>query len=542
MKMNKYILNAMLGATIVAFTGCNDFLDKSPDSRIELDTPEKITKLLVSGYSDQNYAALNELSADNFIDNNSPDENGVYYNLSSFERMHDEIFAWQDAVSSTDTDSPSAVWSGSYYAIAVANEALQAIEKFEEQGRASEVSAQKGEALLIRAYHHFILVNEFSQAYRNDELSKNDSGVPYITKPETKVLVKYSRSTVTETYNKIEKDLLAGINLIRDGGYSIPKYHFNSQAANAFAARFYLFKREYEKVVEYASKVLGNNAADYMRDWNADYPTYSEFAYGWISATSANNFLLMPTNSTFNRIFGTRYGCNREASKATIYGKGPTWQSYNFAPCYSGRLYIRGSQDYGLFFPKIGEFFEYTDKIAGIGFPHIVRAEFTGEETLLCRAEAYVYLNRIADAVADLKTFDDSRKISDTNYPDLTEALIRSFYKSTNTLFVSTFNTTSMSPDFIVTDSQKPILDCVLHFRRLETIFDGLRWFDLKRYGIEITHKIGKNTDILKWNDPRRALQIPAEVIAAGISPNNRKVSTDDAEIVKASAPLQIKN
>jgi hypothetical protein len=194
---------------------------------------------------------------------------------------------------------------------------------------------------------------------------------------------------------------------------------------------------------------------------------------------------------------------------------------YNFAPCYSGRFYIGGSEEYGLYFPKCGEFFEYTDKIAGIGFGHVVRAEFTAEETLLCRAEAYVFLNQISNAVSDLKAFDDSRKMMGYVQSDLTETLIKSFYTTSRPLFVKTYHSELMSPDFVVSAAQKPFIDCVLHFRRLETIFDGMRWFDIKRYGIEITHYIGKSRiEILSWDDRRRALQIPQEVIAAGLEPN----------------------
>jgi hypothetical protein len=503
-------------------TSCEDILNKTPDNRAELNTPAQISELLVSAYSSGNYALLGELSSDNFIDNNSPDNQGNYYNLGEFNKIHNEMFAWDDVVSSDEQDSPSSIWSGCYLAIAVDNHALQAITKLEAEGRADEVKSQKGEALLSRAYHHFILVNIFAQAYRNSELSKNDLGIPYITEPETTVSVQYERSTVAAVYSNIEKDLTEGIALIDDKNYEIPKYHFNKRAAHAFAARFYLFKRDYSKVVSHANTALGDNAAIYLRNWNADYPTFDAFSYGWINAESMNNFLLMPTSSFFNRVFGTRYGCNRDAADGTIFGTGPTLQGYSFAPCYDGRLYIGGSQEYGLYFPKSGEFFEYTDKIAGIGYGHVVRAEFTGEETLLCRAEAYVYLNQISNAVADLKAFDDSRKMTGFKQADLTASIINSFYTANKPLYVKTYNTALMSPDFIVSATQKPYIDCVLHFRRLETIFDGMRWFDIKRYGIEITHNIGSKsrTEKLTWDDKRRAIQIPQEVIAAGFQPN----------------------
>lgn len=532
----------ILCLTFVSFaTSCSDFLDKSPDSRTEIDSPEKISKLLIDGYCSQNYGVLAELSSDNFIDNNSYGSNGEHYNLSALERFHDEAFAWEPALSSQDTDSPSAVWSGCYHAIAVANQALQAIARFESEGRGNEVRAQKGEALLIRAYYHFVLVNMFCQTYRNDLISKNDSGVPYSKIPQTKVVVNYSRSNVTDTYKNIEADLLEGLPLIDDTKYNVPKYHFNKQAANAFAARFYLFKRNYPKVIEYANKALGNNAAALMRNWNADLPTYTAFADAWINTQSPNNFMLVSTYSLFNRIFGTRYGCNREAAYGTVIGIGPTWldTKYGYHPCYYGRLYIGGgSQEYGVFFPKAAEYFEYTDKIAGIGYTHIIRAEFTAEETLLCRAEAYTFLNQIDMAIADLKIFDDSRKIEGHAFTNLDETSIRSFYKPENSLYVKSYNTSQLSSDFEVTATNKPIIDCILHFRRLETLYDGYRWFDIKRYGIEITHKIGlSRTETLKWNDLRRAIQIPGEVIAAGLSGNPRPVMENTSPKVLYKQP-----
>jgi hypothetical protein len=543
MKM-KYIICQLI--TLLLLSSCNDFLDTQPDNRVEWNTPKQISQLLISAYSDGNYALLGELSSDNFIDNNSPNEIGFYYNLATRERIDDEIYAWEDAVSSDQQDSPSAVWNGCYYAIAVANNALKAIEVFEKEGRGDEVSAQKGEALLCRAYHHFILVNIFAQTYRNDILSKEDPGVPYVTDPETRVLVHYERLSVADVYEKIEQDLREGIDLIADNIYDVPKYHFNKKAAHAFAARFYLFKRKYDEVVKYANIALGNTPS--LRDWNKVTPTAESIALFWIDAESLNNFLLIPTGSWFYRIFNTRYACNREAAAATIFGIGPTWSSYNFHPCYSGRLFIRQSAEYGVFFPKCGEFFEYTDKIAQIGLGHIVRAEFTAEETLLCRAEAYVYLGDDSLAVADLRNYDDSRKMIKkdtaqkiTMIPEeiLTDSLIKTFYTKDRPLFVQSYNTEKISPDFIVIDSLKPLLDCVLHFRRLETIFDGMRWFDIKRYGIEITHKIGKGrVETLTWDDPRRALQIPAEVIQAGMVPNDRKLDLPTAGGEKLKTPL----
>ena len=48
------------GAVLCSFAGCSKFLDELPDNRAELDTPEKIYKLLVSAYPDRTYVRMCE--------------------------------------------------------------------------------------------------------------------------------------------------------------------------------------------------------------------------------------------------------------------------------------------------------------------------------------------------------------------------------------------------------------------------------------------------------------------------------------------------
>ena len=121
LKNLKYI--PMVGM-IVALTGCDDFLDHTPDNRVTISTPTQITQMLVDAYSDANHATICELSSDNVVDNTSPDENGVRYNLagaSNFAPADDEAFAWEDIKSGIQQDTPSALWSSAYHAIAVCN-------------------------------------------------------------------------------------------------------------------------------------------------------------------------------------------------------------------------------------------------------------------------------------------------------------------------------------------------------------------------------------------------------------------------------------
>lgn len=516
---------------LVAFGmySCDDFLDKNPDARTTIDSKKKVRLLLVSAYSQYNYSMLGEVSSDNMIDNNSPDATGHYYQKSALGKEYDEVFAWDDVISSTDGDSPYSIWDGCYKAIAVTNAALEAIEKLESQG--INMNAEKGEALLSRAYHHFILVNIFGQAYKDAELSKIDLGVPYMTKPETVVSGKYERLSVAEVYSKIKEDLEAGLELVSDDYYSVSKYHFNQKAAHAFAARFYLYTRDYENVILHANKVLGSNASSvlfntYDTNVKTTYPTAE--VYEWIDASDNGNLLLLSTYSTFFYSLlpsYCRYSFNRDARNYTYKSSGPNWSG-----TFPGVSVWSYDSDLGSFISKLYYFFEYTDKNAGIGFVHNVKREFTTNETLLCRAEAYLYEGNKSAAIEDLNSWTKAYYAgAPTKTPvTLTAASIENFYKPASTNYVKPLNASLMSSSFTVSSEIEPYIQCVLHFRRIETIHDGLRWFDIKRYGIEIKHIIGSDAVVktLTWNDERRAIQLPQEVIVSGITPNPRTTTS----------------
>lgn len=534
---------------MLSLSSCNDYLDKLPDNRIDPSTPEQLQLILVAGYTDSNYGAMCEMSSDNLVDNHAPDAKGINYpTTASYEPMDDQFFAWQDANMSSMQDSPTAVWQGCYSAIAAANHVLEKVNEFRSEGlfttgeEAERLDAAEGEALIIRAYHHFLLVNLFSMQYRGAE-SMNDQGIPYVTVPEKVVQVDYQREPVGVVYQKIEEDLLNGLEKLNDQFYSVQKYHFNTSAANAFAARFYLFKREYDKAEMYANKVLGENPASLLRRdsyWLQNFTSLDADAAAYYSSMADNNLLLLPTNSViFRRIcfvgVGTRYAYNREAATTTLYGDGPTWTGY--LPTMGSHLYVNGKQDYGLWPSWAFEQFQYIDKVAGIGYIKCIRNEFTMEETLLVRAEARIFLNRLEEAAADLEIWSQSHATALEPMPVLTTSLIESYYdrnveiedtkSDPRPYILQDLNIDTWFPTekYKVTPENLPYLWCVLHFRKIETVYTGFRWFDIKRFGIEIEHKIGTTVLKLPLNDLRRAFQVPSEAISAGMEPTLR-VST----------------
>lgn len=548
------------GALALSTSSCKDFLDTMPDSRVELNSVEKARMLLIDAYPSYNPMVVGEFTSDNMEDNNTQDSNGVRFNLPSYDRTDDEVFAFEDVKSGTGSDTPSGLWQGYYGTIANANAALECLDGLQARVDAGEtiedadkIPAVRAEALMLRAYGHFMLVNIFCEAYRGPELSKNIQGIPYPTKPETTVKPHYDRLDLATVYELIEKDIDEALPMISNSIYTVPKYHFNLQAAYAFAARFYLWKRDYKKVLEYCNRAFGGEGADvsqYMSDiWaNAsDFYYISDFGLYYTGTDKARNLLIVPTYSQGWRryIDGRRYGVTRQARRATIQGPGPTWEQFQFRnsktgekfsmhPAFNGTCGINGESQYGSYFAgTCCEQFEYTNKVAGIGYTHMTRGELTGEEVILMRAEAKLFLGDKQGAIDDLCVWEAARRNTpqaigyESLWRDLTETSIRNFYEAKDPGYgiVKPIHIDEVYPcDYTVTADILPILQCIQHFRRIEMIHTGMRFFDLKRYGIEWSHKIGKEGRIetmTLW-DHRRAIQIPAEVIAAGFEPNVR--------------------
>ncbi|MDE5689480.1 MAG: RagB/SusD family nutrient uptake outer membrane protein, partial [Duncaniella sp.] len=223
--MNKYIKYAFaLALPTVALSSCDDYLDTMPDNRATLSDEEKIKSILVSAYPSTQCAFVTELSSDNVddVELQSPDT----------DRWIDDAYAWKDELEESD-ESLNEYWASSYIAIASANQAIDAIDQLGGPDASITLSALRGEALLCRAYNHFMLANLFCKHWTQN--AAEDLGLPYMTHPETELLPKYERGNLADFYIQIEKDLTEGLERVSDSYYSVPKYHFNQKAAYAFA-------------------------------------------------------------------------------------------------------------------------------------------------------------------------------------------------------------------------------------------------------------------------------------------------------------------
>lgn len=525
------ILNTVFALAVTGMTlsSCNDFLDTMPDNRTTVNTEDKAKSMLVSAYPKNTYMLFCEYMSDNVDDygENNPET----------DRFIDQVYNWQD-VTEIDNDSPESYWEASYGAIANANQALAAINEMGAD-KNETLRQAKAEALLSRAYNHFMLTNIFCKNY-NATTSSKDLGIPYMEKPETKLSPKYERGTVAEDYEKIARDLEEALPLVGDANYTVPKYHFNVKAAYAFASRFYLYYEKWDKAAEYASLCLGNSPKSVLRDWSEVAKMTTSFeaeTQHYIDASLNSNLLLITAISGvalaegpyryYSRYSHGNYVATYEDCKATNL-----WGSYT--AFYSRpHTYSATNLDRVLFY-KLPYLFEYTDPVAKIGYYRTVYPAFTTDEVLLNRAEAYIMMKEYDKAAADLTTW--MQNITTTKKV-LTPEMVKSFYDGATYSYddASKMGSTvkkHLHPAFAIDKEgsvQESMLQAVLGFRRIESIHTGLRWFDVKRYGIEIVRRVigsdgkpAKLTDVLKTDDNRRAIQIPSKVLSTGFTPNPR--------------------
>ena len=538
---------SLMLASVAILASCADQLDTLPDNRTTLDTPKKIAGLLVTAYPDRTPTLFNEWMSDNTDYMGAQNSQG--------NRGGDQYFFWQEQTEGGN-DSPEQVWMLYYEGVYKANEALAAIE--DQGGPKNDILRNsKGEALLIRAYDHFILANEFCRPY-NGKTSTKDAGLYYATgiADFSAAAEQSNRGTVADVYAKIAADIEAGIPLLNDT-YEVPKYHFNKQAAYAFATRFYLYYEKWEKAKEYADKLLGSNPAASLRDYRAlqamplsKSEQAVKIAEAYCSASADCNLLVQTSISSAGMalapwLTSKRYTLTNYLSETELFQSNNIWgTSSNLI--WKPFTVNSGESNFALLM-KLPREFEIRNTTTGSGYLRTLNVDFTMDEALLNRAEAEIMLGQNDAACADMTIW--MKNFFNTNVT-LTPTSVQTFFKAVPYAYADAAKMVPsfkkhISPRFTIDAEgsvQESLLQCLLNFRRIETVHQGMRWMDIRRYNIEIPRRLigangkpSQNLDWLEKDDPRQVVQIPQSIREAGVAGNPAKALVAGAKLVDLS-------
>ncbi|HVI46344.1 MAG TPA: RagB/SusD family nutrient uptake outer membrane protein [Chitinophaga sp.] len=469
------IKNAVLYLFLLCFAaaGCKKFTDEPYDDRAQLRSADQYQQVLVNAYPVR-HDLFTDILTDDF------DYHAQLAQASSVSNFL-PIFMWKDDYPDNIAAGPANAYAEYYAKIFLANLALEGIGAA--TGSDQQKAAVKGEALLIRAYCHFILVNIFGQHY-NTATSGSNLGVPLILTNAKGNINTYKRNSVKEVYDQVEADITNGLEQLKNGGsyVSVNPYHFSVATGNALMARVKLYKGEWDQAVKYSDAVIKEKGY-VVRKLSEDIPYLQSsgmlfFATRYMDPSSHPNILSLSYNATMGPLTPTGYFiCGFFPSDSIV-------KQYNAVNGVSD-LRQRVFTSVGTVIDVRVIALKFATQANSPSNTPIRVPYFNMEEVLLTHAEALLRSNAGNAVQAALTDVEAIRKERYLPYKPLDAAI-----------------------------TKDALLNVVMLERRKELINEGLRWYDIKRLNLPVEHRLargGAPDDVLKANDLRKAIQIPRQ-------------------------------
>ena len=255
-------------AAVVMAGACNDFLDIKPSKSTSLviETGDHLEALL------NNYN-IYYLENSPWLINGSDDEecSTDWYEITGSNKCEGysttslSFALWDKDIIPTLTDE---TWMAEYQKIFYANSVLQNVDKVSGLSD-SERTGIAREARFIRAYSMWYLAQIYCLPY----VSGNEDKPGLVLKSTTYFDESFKRASLKETYDFIEADLQEALKIETplkkigdtDRWNSV---RANKAAVNGFAARYYLYRNDYENALKYADIAL--SAHSELVDYNTD--------------------------------------------------------------------------------------------------------------------------------------------------------------------------------------------------------------------------------------------------------------------------------
>jgi len=275
----------------------------------------------------------------------------------------------------------------------------------------------KGQALAMRAYCYFQLVQFYQQTYA---IAKEKAGVPL--RLSSSDAADLPRSTVSACYEQIVNDLITAKSLLGNFDRGEVKYYLNKDVVNGILARVYLVMNEWEKAKAVASEAFSNYSTLMTRDeWRSGFchASYSEIMWGYYQTTESN----MGDNGMFSFWYD--------------------WPESTGEPFYNFNNYFANSE-YEALFEKTDDRYlfwhrkdAYTDKWAYSKFydPGDGNAKSRGDyvlmrgsEMLLIMAECDAQLGNTTEALSYLNQLQKARNVKDLTTATAKNDLLESIY------------------------------------------------------------------------------------------------------------------
>lgn len=440
MKIKLVIISVLCG---VILSSCDRFLDIRPTGKVIPTTSKEYRELITQAYN----SVLEDRGLTTFrTDEGIMDE--ATSSVSDIE-TYKNIWIWNDDNPTGSTTTFG--WRQYYHVLFIANYILENKGVITD-GTPETINQLAGEAYMLRAYMHFLLVNLFAEPYTHC-VPESTKGIPLKLNSNTESTL--SRNTIAEVYASVENDINDAEKLLNvhqwEKGFT---YRFNTVSVDAFRSRLYLYMGKWDKSLEASERVLQKkNTLTDLRVTGSVLP---------------NNYQSVENIVAIEQIITSQYLGAMRISNTLLdkYKSGDLRKSrfYRALTASVYRLQKGGSNEFRCSF-RVGE----------------------------------MYLNA-CEAALKVGGKDDVAK----------KYLLKLLQ---NRLSVNAYNNRETAINAM---DNAGLLNEVLLERELELAFEGHRWFDLRRLARPELKKIfGADTYILKQNDVRYTLKIPAEAVSA---------------------------
>ncbi|MFY9464349.1 MAG: RagB/SusD family nutrient uptake outer membrane protein, partial [Sediminibacterium sp.] len=307
----------------------------------------------------------------------------------------------------------------------------------------------RGEALFIRAFVHFYLVNLFGD-------------VPLVLTTDVRQTATIGRTPVASVYERIVTDLLESKSLLSEGysNSNNERVRVNRFAASAFLARVYLYTGAWQSAIEAADAVIDNSGLyELSADLNTVFYKNSKeavwqfYSFGGDGHTTVGAALVPASATSIPNYTMTDYLMNTFESGDQ---RATTWVATSTS---NSQVYYRP--------------YKYRQRVATTGATGEYDMVLRLAEQYLIRAEAKAQLNDIAGAQEDLNKIRNRAGLLNTSASDK-DALLAAIEKE----------------------------------RQVELFVEwGHRWLDLKR-----TRRIDAILSPIKsgWQSARQLFPLPA--------------------------------
>ena len=441
--MKNNIFKIIMAAGMAIFVGCNDAIDIEQPGRLYSENAFLTIDDLESGL----LGAYNNLDATYEIGFTAVLTDETYIGTENGGQNLDLLnFNMNSSAGWT-----AGIWLGNYAAIDMCNRILEASENIDSSDDPVAYNSILGQVYAIRAYSHFKILTYYSTDYTDDSAL---AGILRLTTTDD-IFGTAARNTNAEFYAAINADLDMSESLLNE---DLGNKYVSVDFLTAIRARMAAYREQYVLADQYASSLL------------ASYPI----------ADQAQYFNMFDDIDDTEVIFALERTISDSYDDQGIAGGGWAGSLFNFATTDEGAFMEMSRSVYNILAQNTADIrysrnlntgasvidANYQTNNAFINDDVLIVYKYPGSETqplmndlklfrssemLLIRAEAAADANLLGDVSILLKQLKDAR------------------YGSAQAL--------------VTYADQEDAFGAILDERRIELLFEGHRWVDLKRLG-----------------------------------------------------------